>query len=128
MRPRKPSETEIFSQIFLFRKSFSRVPKALFVLLSICLQLVGLIDVYNLCKFWINSTQIKISTNFCIQVIFGFLGSFWNKTVFFSCFDVHFRFVSVHFETKLFLLVFSMYIFGLFWFILKQICLFQLFW
>jgi len=95
MRPRRPSETEIYSRIFYFAKVFP------------FLQLVGLIGIYNLWKFWINSSQIKISTYFCIKDIFRFFRSFWNKTGFFSCFHMHFC---------------------LFQFILKQICLFQLFW
>ena len=54
-------------------------------------------------------------------------GSFRNKSVCFSCLYIHFWFVSFHFETNLFVSVVSMHIFGLFWFILKQNCLFRLF-
>ena len=53
--------------------------------------------------------------------------SFRNKSVCFSCLYIHFRFVSVHFKTNLYVSVVSMHIFGLFWFILKQNCLFRLF-
>ena len=53
--------------------------------------------------------------------------SFRNNSVCFSCLYIHFRFVLVHLKTNLFVSVVSMRIFGLFWFILKQNCLFRLF-
>ena len=88
-------------------------------------------------KIQIDSSKIGIRTSFFIlqkillliflRTILVCFGSFWNKSVCFSCLFIHFRFVSVHFETNLFVSVVSMHIFGLFWFILKQNCLFRLF-
>ena len=37
-------------------------------------------------------------------------GSFWKKSVCFSCFNAHFRFVLVHFETKVFVSIVSKFI------------------
>ena len=74
---------------------------------AINLKFVWFVDTYvtyNLCKFQIYGSKIEISTNFFILQKFFLLliflifcfGSFWNKSVCFSCFNAHFWFVLVH--------------------------------
>ena len=93
---------------------------------------------YNLYKFQIDSSKIGIRTSFFILQKFFLLliflrtfldcfSSFRHKSVCFGCLYIHFWFVLVNFETNLFVLAVSIYIFGLIWFILKQNCLFRLF-
>ena len=81
------------AQIFLFRENSSYFWNFQGIFWFV------LVHFKQICLFWLSLHTFSV----CFS-------SFWNKSVCFSCFNVHFRFVLVHFETKLFVSFVSKFI------------------